>query len=178
MTSFTSPVKFPIWGFYCDISDCHIIPARAWTPALMFAPTHALSRKVLSLTKPRDKIYKTKNDNLKEILSLLFNKHTNSCESFLFYRKNIAESKIQTMNWEETNRRIKERGGRIVWGKRKRKEWEKGRENRKSERRRRKKDWIEKRERIGRREERKNGKKKEKRGRIRGRKRREEEWGK
>ena len=34
MTSFTSPVLFPIWGFYCDISDCHIRPARAWTPAL------------------------------------------------------------------------------------------------------------------------------------------------
>ena len=26
--------SFPIWGFYCDISDCHIRPARALTPAL------------------------------------------------------------------------------------------------------------------------------------------------
>ena len=34
MTSFTSPVLFPIWDFYCDICDCHIRPARAWTPAL------------------------------------------------------------------------------------------------------------------------------------------------
>ena len=34
MTSFTSPVLFPIWGFYCDICDCHILPARLWTPAL------------------------------------------------------------------------------------------------------------------------------------------------
>ena len=34
MTSFTSPVTFPIWGFYCDISDCHICPAHKWTPAL------------------------------------------------------------------------------------------------------------------------------------------------
>ena len=33
MTSFTSPVSFPIWGFYCHISDCHIHPARAGTPA-------------------------------------------------------------------------------------------------------------------------------------------------
>ena len=48
-------------GFYCDICDCHILPARAWTPVLTSAPTHALSRKVLSLTKPKDKIYKTKN---------------------------------------------------------------------------------------------------------------------
>ena len=34
ITSFTSPVIFPIWGFYCDICDCHILPARAWTLAL------------------------------------------------------------------------------------------------------------------------------------------------
>ena len=33
MTSFTSPVSFPIRGFYCDIWDCHIHPVRAWTPA-------------------------------------------------------------------------------------------------------------------------------------------------
>ena len=29
MTSFTSPVIFPIRDFYYDICDCHIIPARA-----------------------------------------------------------------------------------------------------------------------------------------------------
>ena len=34
MTSFTSPASFTLWGFYCNISDCHICPARAWTPAL------------------------------------------------------------------------------------------------------------------------------------------------
>ena len=34
MTSSTSPVTFPIWGFYCDICDCHIRSARAWTPEL------------------------------------------------------------------------------------------------------------------------------------------------
>ena len=35
MTSFTSPpVSFSTWGFYCDICDCHILPERAWTPAL------------------------------------------------------------------------------------------------------------------------------------------------
>ena len=32
----------------------------------MSAPTHELSRKVLSLTKPKYKIYKTKNDNIKK----------------------------------------------------------------------------------------------------------------
>ena len=66
MMSFTSPVSCSIWGFYCHICDCHILPARVWTPALMCAPTHALSRKVLSLTKLKDKIYKTKNDNIKK----------------------------------------------------------------------------------------------------------------
>ena len=28
------PRSFRIWGFYCDISDCYIRPAHAWTPAL------------------------------------------------------------------------------------------------------------------------------------------------
>ena len=58
---------FAIWGFYYDISDRHILPARAWTPALMSAP----SRKVVSLTKPKDMIYKTKNDNIKNIPSAI-----------------------------------------------------------------------------------------------------------
>ena len=31
MTSFTSPVPFTIWVFYCDICDCHILPARVNT---------------------------------------------------------------------------------------------------------------------------------------------------
>ena len=34
MTSFTSPVLFSIWGFYCDICDWHILPAHVWTSAL------------------------------------------------------------------------------------------------------------------------------------------------
>ena len=38
VTSFTSLVISSIWDFYCDISEWHILPARAWTPALMFAP--------------------------------------------------------------------------------------------------------------------------------------------
>ena len=38
MTSFTSPVLFPLWGFYYDICDCYILPARAWTPALNVCP--------------------------------------------------------------------------------------------------------------------------------------------
>ena len=29
MMSFTTPVLFLIWDFYCDICDCHILPLRA-----------------------------------------------------------------------------------------------------------------------------------------------------
>ena len=62
MTSFTPPGHISYLEFYFDICEWRILPARAWTPALMFAPklTHAQSRKVLILTKPKGKIYKTK----------------------------------------------------------------------------------------------------------------------
>ena len=83
MTSFTSPILFPFCGFYFDICDCHILPARAWKPALMSAPTHAISQKVLSLTKPKDKIYKTKNGNIKKILPQLFNRISSVSRSIL-----------------------------------------------------------------------------------------------
>ena len=54
-------VIFSIWDFYFDISEWHILPARAWTPALMLHLTNPCAkRKVLSLTKPKGKIYKTK----------------------------------------------------------------------------------------------------------------------
>ena len=52
---------FSIWDFYFDICEWHILPARAWTPALMLHLTNPCAkRKVLSLTKPKGKIYKTK----------------------------------------------------------------------------------------------------------------------
>ena len=55
------PVTFSIWDFYFDISEWHILPARSWTPALMLHLTNPCAkRKVLSLTKPKGKIYKTK----------------------------------------------------------------------------------------------------------------------
>ena len=55
------PVTFSIWDFYFDNSEWHILPRRAWTPALMLHLTNLCAkRKVLSLTKPKDKIYKTK----------------------------------------------------------------------------------------------------------------------
>ena len=60
MTSFTNLVLFSIWHFYFDISEWHILPARAWTSALMLHLTNTCAnRKVLSLTTPKGKIYKT-----------------------------------------------------------------------------------------------------------------------
>ena len=54
-------ISIPIWEFYFDISEWHIPSARAWTPALMLHLTNPCAkRKVLSLTKPKGKICKTK----------------------------------------------------------------------------------------------------------------------
>ena len=51
-------VSIPIWDFYFDISEWHILSARAWTPALMLHLTNPCAkRKVLSLTKPKGKLY-------------------------------------------------------------------------------------------------------------------------
>ena len=50
-------VSIPIWDFYFDISEWHILSACAWTPALMLHLTNPCAkRKVLSLTKPKGKI--------------------------------------------------------------------------------------------------------------------------
>ena len=54
-------VPIPIWDFYFDISEWHILSMRAWTPVLMLHLTNPCVKwKVLSLTKPKGKIYKTK----------------------------------------------------------------------------------------------------------------------
>ena len=54
-------VPIPIWDFYFDISEWHILSARAWTPALMLPLSNPCAkRKVFILTIPKGKIYKTK----------------------------------------------------------------------------------------------------------------------
>ena len=54
-------VSIPIWDFYFDISEWHILSARAWTLALMLHLTNpCVKGKVLSLNRPKVKIYKTK----------------------------------------------------------------------------------------------------------------------
>ena len=48
-------------GFYFDICEWRILSTRMWTPALMLHLTNPCAkRKVLCLTKPKGKIYKTK----------------------------------------------------------------------------------------------------------------------
>ena len=61
VTSPKYPCPIPIWHFYFDISEGHILSTGAWTPALMLHLTNPYAkRKVLCLTKPKGKIYKTK----------------------------------------------------------------------------------------------------------------------
>ena len=52
----SAPVLFRIQGFYYDICDCHIPPRERKHLRSMCASTRALSRIVLSLTKPKDQI--------------------------------------------------------------------------------------------------------------------------
>ena len=53
-------VTFSIWGFYCDISECHVRSAREHLRSCLHLTNPCAKRKVLSLTKPKGKIYKTK----------------------------------------------------------------------------------------------------------------------
>ena len=89
-------VSFPIWDFYFDISEWHILPARVWTPAFMLHLTNPCAkRKVLSLTKPKDKIYKTK--SLGHYITMIPNnirfniwchiKNSKILISFIYFRK-------------------------------------------------------------------------------------------
>ena len=68
-------VAIPIWDFYFDISEWHILSTRAWTPALMLHLTNPCAKwKVLRLTKPKGKIYKTKSlsNYITELSSQIF----------------------------------------------------------------------------------------------------------
>ena len=53
-------VSFPIWDFYFDISEWHILSARANTCVNVYLINPCTKQKVLSLTKPKGKIYKMK----------------------------------------------------------------------------------------------------------------------
>ena len=69
------PGPIPIWDFYFDISEWHILSACAWTSALMLHLTNPCAkRKVLSLTKLKGKIYKMKSlgNYITDILKKLY----------------------------------------------------------------------------------------------------------
>ena len=84
-------VTFTIWDFYFDISEWHILPACAWTPELMLHLTNPCAkRKVLSLTKPKGKLYKTK--SLGHYFTQSF---TNS--HIYMYREDLALNKGQKL---------------------------------------------------------------------------------
>ena len=88
----------PIWDFYFDISEWHTLPAFSSTPALMLHLTNRCTkRKVLSLTKPKGKIYKTKSLGhyitllLQTVLLLWFSYeqflNRNDCSYVIWYSK-------------------------------------------------------------------------------------------
>ena len=61
VTSFTPPGPISHLRFYFDICEWRVLSARAWTPAFMLHLTNPCAkRKVLTLTKPKGRIYKTK----------------------------------------------------------------------------------------------------------------------
>ena len=72
--------------FHFDISEWHILSARAWTPALMLHLTNPCAeRKVLSLTKSKGKIYITK--SLGHYITVDLWWTLNFCFLFLFINK-------------------------------------------------------------------------------------------
>ena len=61
MMSFTPPSPISHLGLYFDFYEWHIVWARAWTLSLILHLTNPCAKpKVLSVTKPKGKIYKTK----------------------------------------------------------------------------------------------------------------------
>ena len=80
-------VPIPIWDFYFDISEWHILSVHAWKPALMLHLTNPCTkRKVLILTKPKGKIYKTK--SLHNYVTLWCQSSTNSYADNIWYWNN------------------------------------------------------------------------------------------
>ena len=74
---------FSIWSFYCDISTQCVHLTNPCT-----------KRKVLSLTKPKGNIYKTKNDNIKKIPPQLYYK-SNKQIRILFFMFWLKQKRFQ-----------------------------------------------------------------------------------
>ena len=90
-------VSILIWDFYFDISEWHILSARAWTPALMLHLTSPCTkRKVLSLTKLKGKIYKRKSLGNYITLIVVWGAWNNPQRR----GKKIGEIGTQRKNWD------------------------------------------------------------------------------
>ena len=90
MTSVISCGHISIWDFYFDISEWHILPVRAWKLALMLHLTNPCAkRKVLSLTKRKGKIYKTK--SLGHYIT------------YILMESNYFESNLETTSYKTTD---------------------------------------------------------------------------
>ena len=91
-------VSFPIWDFYFNISEWHIFSTRAWTPALMLhLTTPCAKQKVLSLTKPKGKIYITK--SLGNYITIWFHiQHTNNKFYLHIVKTNLHDLLRNTKN--------------------------------------------------------------------------------
>ena len=75
-------VSIPTWDFYFDISEWYILSVRVWTPALMLHLTNPCTkRKVLGLTKPKGKIYKTK--SLGNYITIVYSQETDTYQARL-----------------------------------------------------------------------------------------------
>ena len=136
--------SFPIWDFYFDFSEWHILSACAWTPALMLYLTNPCTkRKVLILTKPKGKIYKRKSLRhyityfpasssnlfllsfvyLKTQLHILFTKSTptgcqksiyNRCSCSYHPRKEVRHLGLR--KWITTDRETQRCDNLVGWG--------------------------------------------------------------
>ena len=82
-------VLISILDFYFDISEWHILSARAWTPALMLHLTNPCAkRKVLILTKPKGKIYNR--ESLCHYITCLLNHERDHCYLFSWKSENCT----------------------------------------------------------------------------------------
>ena len=97
-------VSIPIRDFYFDIFKWHILSVRAWTPALMLHLTKPCAkRKVLSLTKPKGKIYKTK--SLRYYITLLQPRNGRNAINF---RADVLRTTIWSkMHWSAWYQKLK-----------------------------------------------------------------------
>ena len=110
MTSFAIPGHiFYLGFFYFDISEWHILPTCAWAPVLMLHLTNPCAKwKVLSLTKPNGKTYKTK--SLGHYITFWWSTNTGVSKfTSLYFERNTLltlEMKIEKIIQQQLQKRL------------------------------------------------------------------------